>query len=104
MVLKALKSAPARLIVGAIRVYRFVLSPFLGQACRFTPSCSHYMEQAVLTHGATRGGILGLVRICKCHPYYKGDWVDTVPQVLPSWLDFGTTAQRCRCIKVKKDT
>ena len=93
MVLETLKALPARGVIAFIRVYRFVLSPFWGQACRFTPTCSHYMEQVVRGHGAVRGSILGIIRICKCHPYYKGDWVDTVPEILPSWLNFGKTSQ-----------
>lgn len=89
MVFETLKRIPAGLTISLIRGYRFILSPFMGQACRFTPTCSHYAEQAVVRHGALRGGILGVIRICKCHPYYKGAWLDDVPQSLPSWLNFG---------------
>jgi uncharacterized protein len=89
MVLETLKHLPARCLIALVRVYRFILSPFMGQSCRFTPSCSHYTEEAIKQHGALRGALLGIIRICKCQPFYKGGWVDDVPARLPSWTKFG---------------
>ena len=66
------------LIAAAIRCYRYLLSPLLGQRCRFYPSCSQYAEQAVATHGVFRGGILALRRLGKCHPWHDGGF-DPVP-------------------------
>ena len=66
------------LIAAAIRCYRYLLSPLLGQRCRFYPSCSQYAEQAVTTHGVFRGGILALRRLGKCHPWHDGGF-DPVP-------------------------
>lgn len=66
------------LIAAAIRCYRYLLSPLLGQRCRFYPSCSQYAEQAVTTHGVLRGGILALRRLGKCHPWHDGGF-DPVP-------------------------
>jgi len=54
------------------------LSPLLPSACRFYPSCSAYMHEAVIKHGAGRGVWLGLKRLAKCHPFHPGG-VDPVP-------------------------
>ena len=62
----------ARLLVVLIHAYRRWVSPFLGQRCRFAPSCSAYTVEAVQTHGAARGLWMGLRRIAKCHPFHQG--------------------------------
>lgn len=67
-----------RLIVGLIRFYQYVLSPWLGNQCRFTPTCSEYARQAVLTHGALKGSWLALRRVGRCHPWHPGGH-DPVP-------------------------
>jgi putative membrane protein insertion efficiency factor len=67
------------LVKACIRIYSFLISPFLGQNCRFHPTCSAYMHEAVDKHGVIKGGFLGVKRLCKCHPYYKGDFIDPVP-------------------------
>lgn len=60
-----------------IRFYRYLISPLLGDCCRFYPSCSHYGEEAFARHGVLKGGWLTLKRISKCHPFHPGgiDWV-----------------------------
>lgn len=63
---------PARLLIGAVRIYQWSLSPFLGQQCRFIPSCSNYFIQAVRKYGALRGSWKGTRRICRCHPFHPG--------------------------------
>lgn len=70
--------APRRIVCAIIRVYQWVLSPWLGGNCRFYPSCSHYALEAVETHGALRGGWLALRRLLRCHPLAPGG-VDLVP-------------------------
>jgi putative membrane protein insertion efficiency factor len=55
-----------------IRLYQWTLSPWLGGACRFYPSCSNYALEAVEIHGAVRGSWLALKRLCKCHPFHPG--------------------------------
>jgi len=62
------------------RFYRFFLSPFMGNQCRFYPTCSHYSEQAYKKHGFLKGSILTFIRIFKCQPWYKGNAVDEVPK------------------------
>lgn len=68
-----------RTLVGLVRVYQMVISPYLAPRCRFQPTCSHYMIEAVQAHGGARGGWLGLKRIAKCHPW-GGFGYDPVPQ------------------------
>ncbi|WP_454994070.1 membrane protein insertion efficiency factor YidD [Cardiobacterium hominis] len=68
-----------RLLIGAIRLYRKTLSPFIGQQCRFEPTCSHYGEEAIAKHGALRGSILTVWRILRCGPWSKGGY-DPVPE------------------------
>ena len=68
-----------RLLIGAIRLYRKTLSPFIGQQCRFEPTCSHYGEEAIAKHGALRGTILTVWRILRCGPWSKGGY-DPVPE------------------------
>jgi putative membrane protein insertion efficiency factor len=52
-----------------IRVYQWLLSPFIRQNCRFVPSCSRYAIEAIQVHGVVRGTWLALRRIGRCHPW-----------------------------------
>jgi putative membrane protein insertion efficiency factor len=71
--------APARLILlGAISLYRWTLSGWLGGQCRFSPTCSRYMEEAIRTHGALKGTFLGVGRVLRCNPFGQGG-LDPVP-------------------------
>lgn len=67
-----------RLLIGLIRFYQYVLSPWLGNQCRFTPTCSEYARQAVRTHGALKGTLLAIRRVIRCHPWHPGGH-DPVP-------------------------
>lgn len=69
----------SRLLIGLIKIYRLVLSPFIGQHCRFTPTCSCYTMEALEEHGAVRGSWLGLKRLGRCHPWSEGGY-DPVPK------------------------
>ncbi|GIW42464.1 MAG: putative membrane protein insertion efficiency factor [Candidatus Binatia bacterium] len=68
----------ARFLAGAVRFYQRALSPLVGPACRFYPSCSEYAVEALLRHGAARGTMLSVRRILRCHPWNPGGW-DPVP-------------------------
>lgn len=68
-----------------VRGYRRFVSPWLGQRCRFAPSCSAYAEEALRRHGALRGGWLALRRLGHCHPFHPGGH-DPVPDVAPGRL------------------
>ena len=66
------------ILIFIINVYKWCFSPFIGQHCRFYPSCSSYASEAIATHGSLRGSWLALRRLSKCHPWHEGG-VDPVP-------------------------
>jgi putative membrane protein insertion efficiency factor len=67
------------LILKLIRGYQVLLSPWLGNHCRFHPSCSSYALTAVERHGALRGSGFALRRLLRCHPWHPGG-IDPVPE------------------------
>jgi putative membrane protein insertion efficiency factor len=68
-------------LIGLVKGYRLLLSPWLGSACRFTPTCSAYSLQALERHGAAGGTYLTLARLGRCHPWCQGG-PDPVPEQL----------------------
>ena len=72
------RTLPKHALRALVRAYRYFVSPILAPACRFHPSCSEYAEQALLEHGALRGGWLAARRICRCGPWSAGG-IDPVP-------------------------
>ncbi|TVQ88013.1 MAG: membrane protein insertion efficiency factor YidD [Chromatiaceae bacterium] len=62
-----------------LRAYQLMISPLLGNHCRFYPSCSQYAIEAVERHGVLRGGLLALQRLLRCHPWHAGGF-DPVPE------------------------
>jgi putative membrane protein insertion efficiency factor len=66
------------LLIGIVKAYRVFLSPWLGSACRFEPTCSVYALQALQAHGAAAGSYLAAGRIARCHPWCAGG-LDPVP-------------------------
>jgi len=62
------------LLIGLIRVYQATLSPLLGNACRFEPSCSRYMVESLKKYGLVRGLARGLHRLSRCHPWNPGGY------------------------------
>ena len=72
-------------LVALVRAYRLMLSPWLGSACRFTPTCSLYSIEALERHGAARGTYLTVRRIARCNPWCDGGH-DPVPPVKDSGL------------------
>jgi putative membrane protein insertion efficiency factor len=68
----------AKLLIGLIRFYQVMISPWTLPSCRYQPTCSHYAKEAIEVHGALRGSWLGLRRLLRCHPW--GGWgYDPVP-------------------------
>jgi len=72
------RSVAQRALVGTVRLYRLLLSPWLGSACRFEPTCSVYAIGALEAHGAAVGSYLAAKRVLRCHPWCSGGH-DPVP-------------------------
>ena len=58
------------LLIKIIRVYQIMLSVFIGQHCRFSPTCSNYAIEAIKYHGPMKGGAMAAKRLCRCHPWF----------------------------------
>lgn len=61
-------------LVLLVRVYQISISPLLGPCCRYTPTCSEYLIDAVRRYGPLRGAFLGVKRILRCHPLHAGGY------------------------------
>ena len=72
-----------QLLIGIVKAYRLLLSPWLGSACRFEPTCSRYSIEALEQHGVIKGSYLTLHRIGRCHPWCAGGF-DPVPPKSPA--------------------
>jgi putative membrane protein insertion efficiency factor len=77
-----LRRIAVRGLLAAIRLYQLTLSPWLGRACRYEPTCSVYTAEAIRTHGPAKGVYLGARRIARCHPW-GGSGYDPVPPSTP---------------------
>ena len=64
--------------LAMLRLYKWLLSPLLPAACRFTPTCSEYASEAIALHGTARGAALVMWRLLRCHPFSRGGF-DPVP-------------------------
>ena len=73
-----MRRIPANLVIAFVYCYQIALRPFLVGSCRYCPSCSEFMIEAVRRHGAWRGGWMGLKRIGRCHAF-GGSGYDSVP-------------------------
>ena len=81
-----------KLLVWILRAYQLMLSPMLGQNCRFYPSCSNYAIEAIRTHGAARGSYRAVRCVCRCHPWNDGG-LDPVPPA----HDKNSSTAACGC-------
>ena len=70
------------LLIGLVKGYRLLLSPWLGSSCRFEPTCSRYALGALESHGAAAGTYLTIARLARCHPWCDGG-LDPVPEHKP---------------------
>ena len=80
-----LAEMPRQALLGLVRFYRFFLKPWLGNACRFEPTCSAYALAALQQHGAAAGTYLAARRILRCHPGCDGG-CDPVPSTAPAFF------------------
>jgi len=65
-------------LIDLVKLYQYTMSPLMGDVCRFKPSCSNYMIEAITKHGVIKGVWLGTKRIFRCHPW-GGKGYDPVP-------------------------
>jgi uncharacterized protein len=80
---------PSRGLMGLVRAYRLLLSPWLGNACRFEPTCSAYALQALERHGAAAGSYFTVCRLARCHPWCEPGFdpvPDRAPALFSRWL------------------
>jgi putative membrane protein insertion efficiency factor len=68
------------IVLFLIRSYKKWISPMLPMSCRFYPTCSEFMHEAIVECGLWRGILLGLIRLLKCHPFHPGGY-DPVPRI-----------------------
>lgn len=68
-----------QVFIAFIKAYQIALSPFFGQQCRFTPTCSNYAVESIQRHGTFKGSMLAIKRILRCHPWHVGGH-DPVPK------------------------
>jgi len=78
----SVSSGLQRVLIVGVRTYRLLLSPWLGSACRFEPTCSAYALEALQAHGAGAGSYLVAKRLLRCHPWCEGG-LDPVPGAPP---------------------
>jgi uncharacterized protein len=78
---KSAKSLGAWTLLFLIRLYMWLLAPFVGGACKFYPSCSNYAYEAIARHGARHGSVLAVKRLLRCRPFTQGGF-DPVPEEL----------------------
>lgn len=74
-----MRSILVKLLQAPVHGYRLILSPWLPKSCRYHPTCSRYMLEALEKHGPVKGLWLGARRILRCHPWSKHDFHDPVP-------------------------
>lgn len=79
VVTSSVTSFVAGIVTGTLKGYKLLISPLLPSACRFYPTCSEYMRQAVEMHGPAQGVWLGIKRLGRCHPFHEGG-CDPVPR------------------------
>ncbi|MCL4148976.1 UNVERIFIED_CONTAM: hypothetical protein GTU68_043175 [Idotea baltica] len=74
-----IKQLVSGLLIGIVRIYQTIVSPFFPSTCRYVPTCSHYTVEAIQKHGPIKGGWMGIKRISSCHPW-GGSGYDPVPE------------------------
>jgi putative membrane protein insertion efficiency factor len=77
---RAPERAVKRLLIALVRGYQLLISPVLGNNCRYLPSCSAYTIEAMQKWGSWRGLVMGIKRVARCHPFHEGGY-DPVPPV-----------------------
>ena len=69
-----IKNIFKNIAISLINLYKYLISPLLGNNCRYIPTCSEYTKESIIKYGVVKGFWLGLKRIAKCHPWGKGGY------------------------------
>ncbi|MDP8236055.1 MAG: membrane protein insertion efficiency factor YidD [Candidatus Erginobacter occultus] len=72
--MKLIRTILLKTVIGLIRLYQALVSPFFGTRCRFYPSCSEYLRESLQKRGLIKGLGKGLARIARCHPFHPGGY------------------------------
>ncbi len=84
---------PARsFVLWLLRGYKWALSPLVGPACRYVPSCSDFAMEAVDRYGVLRGGLMAMWRVLRCHPFVRGGYDPVVKSPVTKFNDYGATS------------
>ena len=75
---KGFRDLLSKILIGLIKLYQVTLSPYIGRACRYTPTCSNYGIEAIRKHGPFKGFWLTFKRVLSCNPW-GGSGYDPVP-------------------------
>lgn len=78
-------SAAARVLLGAVALYRVLLSPLIGRQCRYLPTCSDYAAEALRRHGAWQGAWMTLARLARCNPLGPSGFDPVPPHAGAPW-------------------
>lgn len=78
-IIRSIDYAIRRLFLGMIKIYQYVIGPYVGNSCRFYPNCSRYAETAFRRFNTVKAIYLTIFRLLKCHPFHLGG-VDLVPK------------------------
>lgn len=82
--MKTISTLLVKLGIFLIKLYQWCISPWLGSCCRYSPSCSHYAQQALTTHGAIKGAWLTTRRVLRCNPFGHSGYDPVPPNVKKS--------------------
>jgi putative membrane protein insertion efficiency factor len=80
-----------------LRFYQLAISPMMTPSCRFYPSCSNYALEALQLHGAARGSLLAVKRVCRCHPWHPGGHDPVPPVATPAEPESNSSTTACGC-------
>lgn len=74
-----MKRVSRELLKAPVYLYRYLISPLLGESCRYHPTCSAYALEALDRHGPFKGAVLTVLRLSRCHPWSRRNGIDPVP-------------------------
>ena len=77
-----IKRITSLIFITLVRFYQYFISPFIPKSCRFLPTCSEYMIDAITNYGPFKGLFIGIKRLLRCHPLSKRSGIDNLPYII----------------------